>query len=125
MERLAYLFLESLLSARESFYISYVGQSIRDNSTLPPSVVVNELMDYAEQGFDLKEGGLLNAVVRQQRLQAFSPEYYRGGGTLFSYSQENLQAARSQARSAGAPEKAHASVRVIWLCESKPAAHRH
>ena len=37
-----YLFLETLLSARRFLYISYVGQSIRDNAVLPPSVLVSE-----------------------------------------------------------------------------------
>jgi exodeoxyribonuclease V gamma subunit len=35
-----YLFLEALLSARDRLLIIYVGQSIRDNAELPPSVVV-------------------------------------------------------------------------------------
>jgi exodeoxyribonuclease V gamma subunit len=39
-------FLEALLAAREVFYVSYVGQSIRDNSPIPPSVLVSELLDY-------------------------------------------------------------------------------
>src|SRR5438552_3304347 len=37
------LFLEALLSARDGFCLSYVGQSMRDHSPLPPSVVVSEL----------------------------------------------------------------------------------
>ncbi|HIP53781.1 MAG TPA: exodeoxyribonuclease V subunit gamma, partial [Chromatiales bacterium] len=41
-----YLFLETLLSARQSLIISYVGQDIGDNSPRPPSVVVSELIDY-------------------------------------------------------------------------------
>ena len=46
-----YLFLEALLSAREKFYISYVGRSLRDNSEMFPSVLVSELLDYIEKGF--------------------------------------------------------------------------
>jgi exonuclease V gamma subunit len=51
-----YLFLETLLSARERFYLSYVGQSIRDNSPAPPSVLVSELLDYIDQGFIVENG---------------------------------------------------------------------
>jgi exodeoxyribonuclease V gamma subunit len=80
-----YLFLETLISARDRLYISYVGQSIRDNSIAPPSVVVSELLDYIGQGFEPKQAATLH------RLQAFSPAYF-SGGPLFSYSQENLQA---------------------------------
>jgi exonuclease V gamma subunit len=43
------LFLESLLSARDVFYISYVGRSIRDDSKKVPSVLVTELL---EQHYD-------------------------------------------------------------------------
>ena len=48
-----YLFLETLLSARERLHISYVGQSIRDNSEAPPSVLVSELLDYVAQAYEL------------------------------------------------------------------------
>jgi len=48
-----YLFLESILSAREKLYISYVGQSIRDNTSIPPSVLISEMSDYIQQGFSL------------------------------------------------------------------------
>jgi len=41
-----YLFLETILSARDQLYISYTGQSSSDNSKLPPSVLVSELQDY-------------------------------------------------------------------------------
>ncbi|WP_170123622.1 exodeoxyribonuclease V subunit gamma [Plasticicumulans acidivorans] len=40
-----YLFLEALLSARQVFYMSYVGRSARDDAELPPSVLVAELLD--------------------------------------------------------------------------------
>ena len=46
-----YLFLETLLSARQVFYLSYVGRSIRDNSQILPSVLVSELLDSIDRGF--------------------------------------------------------------------------
>ena len=87
-----YLFLEAIISARNKFYISYVGQSIRDNTRIAPSVLVSELMDYIEQGFGLSE----DQMVTLHRLQAFSPEYFKTGGKLFSYSKENFAAACSR-----------------------------
>ncbi|MGE4242848.1 exodeoxyribonuclease V subunit gamma [Ramlibacter sp.] len=39
------LFLDLLLAARDCFYLSYTGRSIRDNAPLPPSVMVSELLD--------------------------------------------------------------------------------
>ncbi|MBN1663274.1 MAG: exodeoxyribonuclease V subunit gamma, partial [Deltaproteobacteria bacterium] len=87
-----YLFLEAMLSAREKLYISYCGQSMKDNSLKPPSVLVSELADYIETGFGkaVREG-----ICVKHHLQAFSPEYFSGRGSLFSYSEENLRAARS------------------------------
>ncbi|MDP3086048.1 MAG: exodeoxyribonuclease V subunit gamma [Rubrivivax sp.] len=39
------LFLDLLLAARHSLYLSHSGRSVRDNSALPPSVLVAELLD--------------------------------------------------------------------------------
>jgi exodeoxyribonuclease V gamma subunit len=88
-----YLFLESIISAREKLYISYVGQNIQDNSRIPPSVLVSELLDTIEKGFDLPGQEILKQVVRFHRLQAFSPQYFKDDAKLFSYSQENRDAA--------------------------------
>ena len=51
-----YLFLEAIVSARRVLYLSYVGQSNRDNAPLPPSVLVSELLEYVERGFALGDG---------------------------------------------------------------------
>jgi len=89
-----YLFLETLISARQRLYISYVGQSIKDNSVAPPSVLVSELLDYVAQGFDLQAKDIIeDHVLTRHRLQAFSPAYF-GGGRLFSFSRENLKASQ-------------------------------
>lgn len=41
-----YLFLDTILAAREKLYLSYIGQSIKDNMEIPPSIVVDTLIDY-------------------------------------------------------------------------------
>jgi len=87
-----YLFLEAIISARNKLYISYVGQSIRDNTRIAPSVLVSELLDYIKEGCGLSEG----QIITWHRLQAFSPEYFKTGGKLFSYSKENFAASRSR-----------------------------
>jgi len=89
-----YLFLEAILSAREKFYISYVGQSIQDNSTIPPSVLVSELLDYIETDFEISNKNVSDQLITQHRLPAFSPEYFKGHEKLFSYSNQHFQAAR-------------------------------
>ncbi len=88
-----YLFLESILSARDRLYISYVGQSIKDNSETPPSVLVSELLDAVRRGFSLPdEGAVEKHLVVRHRLQAFNADYFTAGSPLFSYSAENYQA---------------------------------
>jgi len=88
-----YLFLESIISARSKLYISYVGQSIQDNSRIPPSVLVSELLETIEKGFELPGKNILEHVVSVHRLQAFSPQYFKKDSRLFSYSAENHAAA--------------------------------
>ena len=88
-----YLFLEAILSARRKLYISYVGQSIQDNSVIPPSVLVSELIDYIEQGFEIPRKDIRDHVHTRQRLQAFSPEYFRNHKKRVTYSQDNYEIA--------------------------------
>ncbi|MFA4915733.1 MAG: exodeoxyribonuclease V subunit gamma [Syntrophales bacterium] len=89
-----YLFLEAILSAREKLLISYIGQSIEDNSSIQPSVLVSELLDYIEHGFEFPGEKIYDHLITVHRLQAFNPEYFTGNDKLFSYSLENLRAAR-------------------------------
>jgi exodeoxyribonuclease V gamma subunit len=94
-----YLFLETLLSARERLYLSYTGRSLRDNRTLPPSVLVDELLDYLDQRFAPPTGGGRSRFLTEHRLQAFSEAYF-SGGRLFSYSGENCRAGEALRRRA-------------------------
>ncbi|MBW1818371.1 MAG: exodeoxyribonuclease V subunit gamma [Deltaproteobacteria bacterium] len=91
-----YLFLEALLSARDFLHISYVGRSIRDNTPIPPSVLVSELIDYMGKGFQVQGTPILDHVLFDHRLQAFNPEYFDGSGRFFSYSRENRDTARAR-----------------------------
>lgn len=92
-----YLFLEALMSATERLYISYTGQSERDNSKLPPSVTVSELLDYIREGFAVHgEDGEPHspAVVTRHRLQGFNPVYFTPNGdeALYSYARSTCRA---------------------------------
>ena len=82
------LFLEAFLSAREVFYLSYIGQSLRDNQSLPPSVLVSELLDYVAENFQ----AAIDQIVVKHPLQAFSPRNFQINGQLFSYSADNCAA---------------------------------
>jgi exodeoxyribonuclease V gamma subunit len=90
-----YLFLEALLSARKRLHISYVGQSVRDNAEMPPSVLVSELLDYVEKGFDRGDGSPCNVTIKHP-LQPFSPKYFDDKDRLFSYSRQNCRGANAK-----------------------------
>ncbi|MDQ7075613.1 MAG: exodeoxyribonuclease V subunit gamma [Gammaproteobacteria bacterium] len=103
-----YLFLESLISARDVFYLSYVGQDIRQNTPRPPSVLINELLDYVQHGFVVGEGiNVVSHLVTKHPLQPFSPRYFSQQEKLFSYAAEMLldlqQAAESEMAFFAAP----------------------
>jgi len=72
------LFLDVLLAARHSLYLSYSGRSQRDNSPLPPSVLLAELLDYAALACarDPDDAGSVAAarqrLIVEHPLQAFS-----------------------------------------------------
>ena len=92
-----YLFLETLLSARKRLYISYVGQDIRDNNQLDPSILVSDLLDYIEQGYWVEGSDICKHILIRHPLQPFSPAYFRNNEKLFSYSKEYLDAAKGLA----------------------------
>ncbi len=90
-----YIFLEAILSAREKLYISYTGQSIKDNTPIPPSVVVSELLDYIEEGFFTESRSIIEHIFFIHPLHPFSPIYFDKGSSFFSYSKKNMLAAQA------------------------------
>lgn len=91
-----YLFLETLISARERLYFSYVAQDIRDNCSLPPSVLLSEVIDYLDEHYPSESGRPLSEqLCVRHPLQAFSPRYFSPDSGLFSYSETHCQGARA------------------------------
>jgi exodeoxyribonuclease V gamma subunit len=100
-----YLFLEALVSARDALHISWVGRNVRDNSPLPPSVLVGQLRDYLAAGWreapevaDTGGDRLLDALTIEHPLQPFSRRYFNAEADtrLFTYASEWRQAHRSE-----------------------------
>ncbi|MDH5591919.1 MAG: exodeoxyribonuclease V subunit gamma [Gammaproteobacteria bacterium] len=108
-----YLFLESILSAQSHLYISYVGASIYDNSTIPPSVLVSDLRDVLRQGFETADSGdIWQQILTPHPLQAFSQRYFDGSSEkLFSYVAAHCP---PQAKDKGKPQ--------MWFEQSLPEA---
>lgn len=96
-------FLEAIISARGHFYVSYPGRSIVDNTEIPPSVLVSELLDYMDRAFAFPDGKNARAfVTAEHRLHAFSRRYFDGTDPLlFSYSGANAAASRNLQKPGG------------------------
>jgi exodeoxyribonuclease V gamma subunit len=87
------LMLEAVLSARRVLYISWTGRNVRDNSELPPSVLVSQFRDYLAAGWT---GDVLGARTTEHPLQPFSRRYFEGGD-LFTHAREWRAAHDAQA----------------------------
>src|SRR5690606_16281094 len=99
-----YLLLETLLSAREALYLSYVGRDPRDNAELPPSVLLSEVLE----AVDLTVAPLADGRKASQRiviahpLQPFASGNF-AGASCAGYSAPWFRAAQ---RLAAPPEQA-------------------
>ncbi len=82
-----YQFLEILLSVRQQLIITYIGQSITENTAIPASVILHELLDILHSHYQLTD------LVTQHPLQSFSSVYFKGDSELISYSQTDYATA--------------------------------
>ncbi|RMG58568.1 MAG: exodeoxyribonuclease V subunit gamma, partial [Gammaproteobacteria bacterium] len=73
-----YLFLETMLAARDRLIISWTGRDARSNEPLQPSVVVGELIDYIDARYRLDGIPPGKACMRTHGLHPFSPANFDG-----------------------------------------------
>jgi len=138
-----YTFLEAIISAQDSLYISYTGQSSKEDTPVPPSVLVSELMDSIQEYLpeDQQEPEELRKKPEEKVeewlhtthcLQAFNPKYFDGESPrLFSYAKKDLAVAEAVAKrgreqqtelplfipqSLTEPEDSFKAVSVLDLC---------
>ncbi len=102
-----YQFLEAILAAREVLYLSYVGQSVRTNKPIPPSVVLADLLDVLQHWYGVAD------LVRAHPLHSYDRNYFTGEGDLFSYDDE-------QYRLAATLEQNDRPAASPWLVEPLP-----
>ncbi|MGN0915427.1 MAG: exodeoxyribonuclease V subunit gamma [Succinivibrio sp.] len=92
-----FIFLESILSANKSLYISYIGQSPVDRTELNPSAVVTELLEYVSNNFYVEgmessdeeeiSKQIKKRLIRHEYLNAYDLRNYvaeENRGELFS-----------------------------------------
>ena len=70
-----FAFLEALLAARRCLIVTYAGRGLRDDAPIPPSVLVDELMDYLQRRFPGE------TFETRHPLQPFSPRYFEANVT--------------------------------------------
>ncbi|WP_233590158.1 exodeoxyribonuclease V subunit gamma [Dyella dinghuensis] len=122
-----YMFLEALLSARDVMHISWVGHSMRDNSELPPSVLVGQLRDYLANGWLISSDDgdtesrkhVLASITTVHPLQAFSTRYFADEASpLFTYASEWARARESSStidETPLAPWQSESTIDVVTL----------
>ena len=95
-----YQFLEVILSARKQLIITYIGQSKNTNSTIPPAVVVSELMEVLNEHYQLEEN--TSSLFTKHFLQAHHNQYFSDKASnpqsskhYFSYSSHQLAIAKA------------------------------
>lgn len=80
-----HLFLETILSAQHYLYISYIGRSSKDNSLMPSSVLIDELIDYIQLGIKDEKINARDLLVTTHPLHGFSHKYYLQDKRLYNY----------------------------------------
>lgn len=101
-------FLECLVNVRRYLHLSYVGRTDHDNAVMPPSIVLQELREvlvaqHALMEASGRDGQPLLPFEVLHHLNGEHPAYF-SGGTLFSYSRDNLMAARQLAGHGPTPD---------------------
>lgn len=123
-DRLA--FLTALLSARKAFLVTYTGRELREDSNIPPSVAVSELVDYLARRF------ADDKVALRHPLQPFNRKYFdaaeepitgsHSSEVHFSYSAPMALAAaavRHQAAATVAEQRLHGTLPPLERTEGE------
>ncbi len=83
-----YLFLETLMSARDMLHLSYIGESVRDAKPRNPATPLAELMTLLDQAAGVSHGDddSKRPWLVRHPLQAFDERYFNGSDeALFSF----------------------------------------
>lgn len=77
-----HLFLETVLSADEYLYISYIAKESKDGTSIPPSSLVDELIDYTARAANAETEKLKEKWIVTHPLHGFSKKYFDDSGML-------------------------------------------
>lgn len=89
------IFLDTLLAAEDRLHLSYKGQDQKDNSEIPPSALVTELLEYLDDHYLLTGRKPSEAITLRHSLYGFDAQYFKPDSTTyFSYSELYERTAR-------------------------------
>jgi exodeoxyribonuclease V gamma subunit len=78
-----YLFLQTLMAARDVLYLGYTGIEQRDGTPREPSAVLSEFLDVVCEGYFRNEKAARLALVTQHPMRPFSPKLFDGSDARF------------------------------------------
>lgn len=90
-----YLFLESLLSARQYLILSFVGFSFEEQREVPPSLLIQELFSYLDSGYTLEGISPSIHCLQKHPFNPFDKAYFQETSLFPSYSQEYYKLAKA------------------------------
>lgn len=93
-----YLFLQTLMAARDTLYLSYTGIDMRDGKSREPSVVLSELLDVVCEGYFANAKEARKHLLTQHPMQAFSRRLFEADAEhpqVFTYRHEWQDAAQA------------------------------
>ncbi len=90
-----YLFLETLLSARRYFILSYQGYAEDTELEQPPALVVTELMAYLDRAFCLGGKKPSEAITWRHPFHAYDAANFQSDSNWRSYSNFHYRAAKA------------------------------
>lgn len=90
-----YLFLETLLSAREYLLLSYTTHSFSDGKTQEPSLLITELMHYIDQAFITSHPDICASLTYKHPYTSYHSDYFTPHAVLKNFSHQDYQAALS------------------------------
>lgn len=88
-----YLFLESLLSARKYFILSYIGYSLSDASLKTSSLLITELVSAIDDGYLIEDKNFSEVAIKKHPFNAYDKSYFEEGSDFVSYSAFNYNLA--------------------------------
>ncbi len=80
-------FLDAILAADDRFHLSYIGFDQKDNSDVPPSTLITELLEYLDEHYLLSGNKPSKGLLHQHGLYGFDARYFeKQSDAFFTYS---------------------------------------